>query len=572
MRRLAAVGVVILLTVGGAVALDPPHDVSPGPADCSECHSTHAGVGFFNINQAFIQDLCAACHDGVTATQVETHLNPSKGPWQGRDFDGNGQDIVCTDCHDPHTQESALGQNFVGFRDPNNPVGTRLRRTPDGPFPIVYDSTGSRSSYIKGNPNNGICEVCHSATSTFRRGDDTDTHFGNASSQACIACHKHDAAWSPLGATCPDCHSSSQGGRRQITDSLDPNNPGGGEFGTDFTSHHVNDGTGAQIVTKWDCSVCHAEGNVLTAEPDPNFHQKGGVELKNVDTGVVVDNWANLTPAEKSAFCLSCHDSDGATIIMGRTDPDPDATTDALNPFNDGLTNAHEPNGFDGTLAPHSRGAVIDVKSQYDPNNTSHHAVLGQAYASAAPFDPNLNNAIKGVRTDLAWNSTLNCEDCHYGSATTDLSGHGTANSRYMLRDSSGNDALGSGTTVICLRCHNPADVRSIYPEHDRGVHINDGLNLFGIWCLNCHGGGTWGGIHGVNAPVTDDDGAGSYNPNVFTYGSGLDYIANWTSWAKNGVSCSSRNAPSLINACDHHGSQLWSRNGTSGARTYRNP
>ena len=103
MRRIAAVGFVLfLLAAVGLRAGDPPHDVAPGPTDCDDCHSTHAAVGFFNINQAFIQDLCAACHDGVTATQVATHQNPTKGPWQGRDYDGNGQDIVCTDCHFQH--------------------------------------------------------------------------------------------------------------------------------------------------------------------------------------------------------------------------------------------------------------------------------------------------------------------------------------------------------------------------------------------------------------------------------------------------------------------------------------
>jgi hypothetical protein len=68
---------------------------------------------------------------------------------------------------------------------------------------------------------------------------------------------------------------------------------------------------------------------------------------------------------------------------------------------------------------------------------------------------------------------------------------------------------------------------------------------------------------------VTDDDGAGSYDPNVFTYGAGLDYISNWTSWANRGVSCSSRNGATLLNSCDHHGSTEWGR---GESRTYRAP
>jgi hypothetical protein len=85
-------------------------------------------------------------------------------------------------------------------------------------------------------------------------------------------------------------------------------------------------------------------------------------------------------------------------------------------------------------------------------------------------------------------------------------------------------------------------------------------LNLFNIACLNCHGGGTWGGIHGVDTPVTDDNGGGSYNPNVFTYGSGLDLISNWTNWADGGVSCSAVSSPTQINDCTQHAGQSYGR------------
>jgi predicted CXXCH cytochrome family protein len=560
---------VAILFAPAAFALDPPHDAPPGPSNCSDCHSTHGAAGFFLINELFIQDLCYSCHDGVTATEVLTHINPTKGPWQGRDYDGNGQDIVCVDCHDPHTQLSALGQKFVGFAD--NVGNNILRQTPGGQRAILYDSTGLRGSYIKNNPDNGMCEVCHSATTTFTFGDDTDTHYGNGTGQACIACHAHDVGFQPSGSTCVECHSQSAGSRRQITDNVPASTTG--EFGTAFTSHHVNDGTGAEIATRWDCVVCHAEGDVLTGEPDDvNYHQQNGVQLKNVDTGAVLADWPTLTAAQRSQFCLSCHDTNGATIVAARVDPDPDATTDPLNPFNDGLTNAHEPDGFDGTPAPHSRTRVIDVNAQFNTANTSHHAVLGAAYGSPTPFGSSVDNAIQGVRIDLAWDSTLNCEDCHYGTATTMLSGHGTANARYFLRDLNGNDTLATGSNANCFRCHNPSDSVSVFPEHDKGNHVDDSLTIHGIWCLSCHGGGTWGGIHGVDAPVTDDDGGGSYNPNVFTYGSSLDLMSNWNDWTNNGVSCSTVTAPTRLTDCDQHGSRNWTRIGGAATRTYRNP
>ena len=118
----------------------------------------------------------SASSTGVTATQVETHMAPTKGPWLGRDYDGNGQDIVCIDCHDPHSQRSAFGQNFVGFRE-SGTGNNILRETPGGSRTILYDGTGTRGWYIKNSPDSGICETCHSVTTTFTFGDDTDNHF-----------------------------------------------------------------------------------------------------------------------------------------------------------------------------------------------------------------------------------------------------------------------------------------------------------------------------------------------------------------------------------------------------------
>jgi hypothetical protein len=505
-------------------------------------------------------------------------------------------------------------------------------------------------------PWNGLCQTCHQNTDWHRNDDSHPSHPPSHAHQMpnddCRGCHPHTDGFRGSGGDCTECHNRpreiappSGTFRRQIVDGFvctgdgttacttdpDCSAVGGtceladGEFGTAFTSHHVvdwvctGDGTtactadadcsvvggtcepGGEVVTKWDCVVCHAEGDAITGDSDSTYHQKDGVQLKDVDNndvgmgnGPVYDDWSGLTPSQRSDFCLSCHDANGATNISTRTDLDPDATTNALNPFNDSLTNAHEPDGLDGaTPAPHLRPRVLDVEAQFNTSNVSHHAALGPAYVFAAdcvaasdphscctgagtgptcdlPFGSGVDNAILGVRTDLAWNSELDCEDCHYGTATTKLSAHGTLNARYMLRDKDSNDTLAVDPNTNCYRCHSPADAVSVYPEHDKSAHIDDSQNLYGIACLNCHGGGEWGGIHGVDAPVTDDGGAGSYNPNAFTYGSGLDYISNWSSWANRGVGCSSKSGADRINACDHHGGVTeWSRGET---RTYRAP
>ena len=145
---------------------------------------------------------------------------------------------------------------------------------------------------------------------------------------------------------------------------------------------------------------------------------------------------------ERSSFCLSCHDADGATIITGRTDPDADATTNALNPFNDGVTNAHEPDWFRRHPGPPlarqpwwtSRNAVRHRRTSATTR------CLGPAYVyvsrlrgfgGSAPllhggryrgaqlrdalWIPGRQLAIQGERTDLDWDSVIDCEDCHIG-------------------------------------------------------------------------------------------------------------------------------------------------------------
>jgi hypothetical protein len=549
------------------------HNGSHG-IDCADCHfGTGSFHGSFKVPRDADQETaCFTCHNetGVASAKrdiaIHTGTNYSVSVDCGSCHEvHNNFDFTTTDVHSGGTTAA----NVEWFRSNT----TKYRAGALEPA-LFQANTGFFAWDDANSPWNGVCQTCHTGTDRHRN----DSSLGpgshaHESSADCRTCHSHLDGFRGSGGDCTDCHktqreiSANPGTyRRQITESTP--GAGDGEFGTDFTSHHVNDGTGSQIVTKWDCVVCHAEGNVTTGDANSTYHQKGGVQLKDVDTGAVFSDWSGLTSFERSSFCLSCHDSNGATIITGRTDPDLDAQNATPgNPFNDGLTNAHEPDGFDGSPAPHSRGTVIDVAGQFATANASHHAVLGTAgYGSSAPFGSGVDNAIQGVRTDLDWNSMIDCEDCHYGTATTKLSAHGTSNARYMLRDQDGNDTLTGDSDLICYRCHNPSDSVSTFPEHDKGAHIDGALTLFDIACLNCHGGGTWGGIHGVDASVTDDDGGGSYVPNVFTYGSGLDLISNWTSWANRGVTCSSMNGPTKLNDCDHHGSQDWSR---GEARTY---
>jgi hypothetical protein len=598
------------------IQLDPPRGQSGHNAshaiNCVKCHFGTGDLhGTFQVPRgADQQTACETCHNATGPASAKLDFAIHTGTNYSADVD-------CGSCHELHnnfdftttdTHSGGVTAANVEWIRPNT-----TKYIAGALEPALYQGSTDSDAWDDANsPWNGLCQTCHQNTDWHRNDNSLGalSHDHNMPTNDCKGCHPHTDGFRGAGGDCTGCHdtqreiSASPGTfRRQIAESSA--GAGDGEFSTDFTSHHVNDGTGDQIVTKWDCVVCHAEGDAITGDADSDYHKKDGVQLKDTDTGAAYSDWSGLTPFERSSFCLSCHDADGATIITGRTDPDPDATTNALNPFNDGLTNAHEPDGFDGTPAPHSRGSVLDVESQFDTQNVSHHAVLGPAYVYATdcvasgdphscctgagtgpscglPFGAQVNTAIEGVRTDLDWNSVIDCEDCHigppaWGGGSVVLGGHGTPNARYMLRDSSGAEPASppSATTVGCLRCHDPESGETLLDAHGNTSHDNNPLNLFDLWCLNCHGGGEWGGIHGVDAPVTDDDGGGSYNPNVFTYGSGLDLINNWTDFTDNGVTCSNKASADLLSDCTQHSSKTYGREPSkddAAQRTYRLP
>lgn len=138
-----------------------------------------------------------------------------------------------------------------------------------------------------------------------------------------LACHG-SAQWGGPPMDCISCHSAALGDRRQVTGA-------GGDFVRQ--SRHVSNGTTTQIVTKYDCIVCHMEGDTTTYRTS-TLHtgtpsSGADVNLRNVDlytTGWIwnrhaINDLANrpytLTAAQKSAmrndmdrFCLTCHDSD----------------------------------------------------------------------------------------------------------------------------------------------------------------------------------------------------------------------------------------------------------------------
>jgi predicted CxxxxCH...CXXCH cytochrome family protein len=520
-----------------------------GTSECRYCHDETVNHGTA-INPYRLRNTgggdgmngnCLACHKtgatGVTpsgqanenATTAETNAAHDGSKHGTASLGGK----FCWDCHDPHgdrpSNTNSNGYNIAMIR-------SQVFAVQDGTYGYLgasgvarnvefYNKTApgdpaaigriAETTTSLGNNHLGICQACHGDTNEsdwtkywertgyddpdgppsgnrYASGDTGATHHNTGA--YCISCHPHDDKFKGSGG-CKGCHADRTGSipRAAVVGGT------AGSEGDDFirASRHVSDGTTTnEIVTDFDCILCHAEGDVTSAGTNvksvaANHGNDGGstaVELRDVDsaggTGVAAvwpgKRLAAFTAStaqrdDMDSFCMSCHDSDGAAGVVVNKSAIADGMiigptgAQALDPFNadDTFQNANEIADLDTWRASNAR--VIDVKSQFNSTNQT-----GKSWAS----HHNLNQFTKRYTTrntsawpDAAWTTYttkegdnirttgettgLHCSDCHLNESNA----HGTRNTWYMLSDSSGNDTLFAdagytGATDICVKCH----------------------------------------------------------------------------------------------------------------------
>lgn len=472
--------------------------------------------------------VCTVCHGGSGYNPGTGLVDSSKdinyyhyGSDHGTSGTGGTGGQLCWDCHDPHgdynyTSERRLAYMFQlePVENHNDAAGntiewgvpTQIASTPD--FRRLRDGIDAWGwgDYVINN-SGGVCQVCHDNTNHFLKTTNwaTDsTHFpGNRCTESC---HKHknvtfaqNEAFKPAGGTCKGCHSIRTGSipRAQIVGGA------AGSEGDDFIrrSRHVSNGTTTEIVTDFDCIVCHMEGDVTSVTGDiktnPSYHGADGgstsVDLRNVDshTSVAVawpgrrlSTWTATTTQRDGMdnFCLNCHDSDTSSATPNRGgswDIAVNSTNSGLltggpvsrrmTPFNtqDNQLNARE--GDTGLRAARQNMGVLDVRGQFNYQN-----LTGKNWAShhnLRQFTKRYNTRNTTAWPNAAWTTYttkegqniqtagetagLHCSDCHLN----EVNAHGTRNTFYMLSDASGNDAsftnIGlTNSTDICSKCH----------------------------------------------------------------------------------------------------------------------
>lgn len=348
------------------------------------------------------------------------------------------------------------------------------------PDPLVTNGTGTFGKHIAHVQNTGIpCEKCHfhyENTATHMNGqldtgnpgvlliyfdstNPTGTWINDSgpSTGSCMSlnCHGPDTLdWYGTGAAnfqnCSSCHSYSIGTRRRVTGS-------GGDFGSNSSilSHHV---TTSGDPVRDQCLVCH----------DQSHHTAGTVRLRNADTdaSIVYDP---AVPASLEPFCLSCHDSDGASATSA-------AGGTPTNPFNDG-------------------SALGDPPYPYA-------ARIASSWAKSFGHGPNGNHATASKLTCLGTGQPGT--GCHGNSGQ--INAHGSAGQVLSVREflydyatnTLGNYVYSEANFDLCFNCH--ADYPGVRKEDILGVKF----------------GGLLDSAYGI---LTGPNGPDGWNPPYYTSG-----------------------------------------------------
>lgn len=147
---------------------------------------------------------CAFCHNDASKVTISAFRGMSSHLGIGSSYVGGGGNnystrSLCDVCHDPHgSKNAAMIRTFVSF---GTAAGFgNLTAT------ISFNTKTGRADYVQtAPPYRGLCQVCHTKTSTFKRNSAVVAHNGTSD---CLSCHSHigkSFAFQPSG-TCSSCH------------------------------------------------------------------------------------------------------------------------------------------------------------------------------------------------------------------------------------------------------------------------------------------------------------------------------------------------------------------------------
>jgi predicted CXXCH cytochrome family protein len=387
--------------------------------------------------------------------------------------DGGTTIVDCGSCHDPHHAHESLdahtGQTATNRRLIRADIATYV---PQAIEPAVYHTRPDHFSFQTA-PFNGICQACHVDTQHHTQDGQDPDHFATAD---CLTCHQHVNGFQPGG--CTDCHAQVQGGRRQIVDA-------GGDFSR--TSHHVQG-----EVQDADCLACHYVRD----------HGSQVVKLKDPDAGdALVYEFDPAAPEGIEAFCLGCHDADGAAAGGG------------LQPFSDGQTPPDIAAGGLWSASAHNRIAFPD-------NGDAPITCYGDGTTSGCHANAHGSENIKLLAAAGGVSLETFCFGCHTDGRITNvaISGTGVADDIEESFGMAETHDLGSTFmvqsntyTLQCTTCHNPHVVTGGYWDAAEGYSpvTRPALSADPLVNPRAVGSSLWGAVAGEK--MADFAGSGTY-------------------------------------------------------------
>jgi predicted CxxxxCH...CXXCH cytochrome family protein len=452
---------------------------------CLNCHDTTASVANgVDPDGAGPQPRVCQTTGGVNPCDLKVDSWHSGGDHLAAQDGGKR----CWDCHDPHgdaTNLAMIGSDTL--RDGADDYGLTGTRSTTA---AVLTSRAA-GGYTNTTTRNGICQVCHTTTAYWQSTSEPTAH--NVGTD-CMSCHAHhqppNFAFKGFG-DCIGCHNGTQTinvgplagqslSRRNVV----------AEFANTWSHKRSAGGT----VTKWDCIVCHLEGDPTTGDPldaPAGTHKNGLINLRDPDLGTNIKGVTfsgapgsyaptavDAAPARFSRNlasaaiepdvaaiminqCLKCHDADGATSPDARVPVAQMPNSAAAKPF--GTTISGTAYTGAGVTAGGVTGGVTDVKASFATSNSSYHPVLGKQnnwYSKLTRMVAPWNVTTRGATVNAtSWGDLISCWDCHAlptdtGTITMTVTAHGAAQTLRGTATSSGTAPTAASAVTLCNKCH----------------------------------------------------------------------------------------------------------------------
>lgn len=393
---------------------------------------------------------------------------------------------------------------------------------------VCHRDTVTNATTIKDTSKhaNGVYNVISSGAAASPRRSFTYTYAVSGGTCATISCHGGRTDVWGTSLDCTNCHGAAL--TTYVAKTIDATVTTRRAITPEFTGAWSHKRSAGGAVTKWDCIVCHMEGDPATGQADFDYHGNGYIELRDPKTGLTIKtssfsnavgtgpgkfvegttdatfvrfsrnlgsinpeadaNWGTLAAIQNN-LCFKCHDGTGATSPLAQV---PGGS--ALRPFGVAVSGQGAP-----MPSYMTSGNVVNVFTSFSSGAAAYHPVRARAnnsYIKNALMQTGYQLATDKAGTNTtSWGMLITCWDCHAaagasGVLTSTVTAHGSgaagAGAGVTLRA----PIRAGGTTAaanLCLNCH-VLSYSTTSGNHATGSAFGVGNSNMGTTTMpNCH-------------------------------------------------------------------------------------